>query len=83
MDFSVDENALYQALSEFGVSQTDASACFVSDFSALMEDYSIRGEFYRQLKPLLESDDSAQRSTALKALRLGLNALNGADITIE
>jgi len=81
--FTIDEKSMTQALIEFGVTQTDASACFLSDFGVLEEDYSIRGEFYRQLKPLLFSDNTEQRVTALKALNLGLNALNGADITID
>ena len=83
INFTIDSAAITRALSELGVVETDVGACFLSDFGALEEDYSIRGEFYRQLKPLLLSDDADQRNTALRALRFGLNALNGADITLE
>ncbi len=44
------------------------------DYQALENDPSIAGEFYRMLKPRLESD-----STAHLALRLGLAAIKGED----
>ncbi len=45
--------------------------------NGLEQDYTVRGEFYRHLKPLLESPDPNERERAALALKLGLSALEG------
>ena len=49
---------------------------------SLEEDFSLRGEFYRVLKPQLTSDDPEVRKNAVRALKYGLSALSGCDIEI-
>lgn len=46
-------------------------------FSELEKDISIRGAFYRELKPQLESDDPVLARRALRALYMGIAALDG------
>lgn len=43
---------------------------------ALLSDPGIRGQFYRTMLPLLESEDEAERKKAEAALRIGLHALD-------
>ncbi len=50
------------------------------DYETLKNDISIRGAFFRELLPLLESESEEQRRTAAEALRYGLAALDGNDI---
>lgn len=45
------------------------------DFALLAQDPTVRGAFYRQLLPQLESDDEETRLRASRALTLGLSAL--------
>jgi len=47
----------------------------------LVSDRGIRGELYRTLLPGLESEDAEERRTAALALRYGLAALAGEDIS--
>ncbi len=47
---------------------------------ALENDPSIRGAFFRELRPRLESGTPEERTLAAQALRVGLTALNGQDI---
>lgn len=42
-------------------------------------DLTVRGEFCRILRPMLESADPAEREKAILALKIGLSALNGND----
>ena len=46
----------------------------------LAADGTVKGQFYRELEPLLKSDDEKVRATAEKALRYGLAALSGENI---
>lgn len=50
------------------------------DTEALAEDITVRGQFYRELAPLLESDSDETRRVAEAALRYGLSALDGENI---
>ena len=50
------------------------------DYENLKNDISIRGAFFRELLPLLESENEEERRTAAQALRYGLAALDGNDI---
>jgi hypothetical protein len=81
--FELDEELLISNLSELGVTELLDNTYCLSDLSELKNDYSIRGEFYRQIEPMLSSDDPKTRKRALKALHLGLSALNGADLKID
>ncbi len=45
--------------------------------SGFEHDYTVRGELYRHLKPLLESPDPTERERASLALKLALSALEG------
>jgi len=46
----------------------------------LKNDISIRGAFFRELLPMLESENEEERRTAAAALRYGLAALDGNDV---
>ncbi|MHB1155113.1 MAG: metallophosphoesterase family protein [Eubacteriales bacterium] len=52
------------------------------DYSMLEKDKTIRGEFFRRLLPFLQGSDE-QRENAALALRYGLSALTGNDITSD
>ncbi|MCQ2432193.1 MAG: hypothetical protein MJ175_06270 [Clostridia bacterium] len=49
------------------------------DLAWLEHDPTLRGAFYRELKPYLESDSENDRETAYLALRLGLQAMGHKD----
>ncbi len=53
------------------------------DADKLKEDMTIKGELYRYLLPILEEGSSSERETALRALKIGLAALDGRDITTQ
>ena len=57
------------------------STLSLPDKSFLEKDTSIRGEFYRSLRSELYSEDASQRRVALRALRIGLAAIDGKDFT--
>ncbi len=50
---------------------------------SLAEDPTLRGAFYRSLSAMLESEDASEREIAAQALRYGLAALAGEDVTEE
>ena len=49
-------------------------------YEELKNDISIRGAFFRELLPLLESENEEERRTAADALKYGLAALDGNDV---
>ncbi len=51
------------------------------DDEYLMNDPTVKGEFYRLLRPQLEDSDPEIRRTALRALRYGMAAMAGENIT--
>ena len=51
------------------------------DVDALMNDPTIKGELVRTLSPALHSDDEEMRRTARRALKYGLSALMGNDVS--
>lgn len=53
------------------------------DADKLKEDMTIKGELYRYLLPILEEGTASERETALRALKIGLAALDGRDITTQ
>lgn len=50
---------------------------YLPDMQELMRENSLRGEFCRKIKPMLESEDLTERKTAALALKYGLAALSG------
>ncbi len=60
----------------------DLSLC-LPDRAVLERDTTLRGEFYRSLLPSLYSDDINVRKTAIKALSIGLCAIDGKDFTAK
>jgi len=48
---------------------------------SLAKDITLRGELYRTLLPKLESEDPAERRTAAAALRIGLFAIDGKNLS--
>ncbi len=58
----------------------DSTLC-LPDKSFLEKDTSLRGEFYRSLRPELYCEDASRRRLALRALRIGLAAIDGKDFT--
>ena len=50
------------------------------DTETLENDLTIRGAFFRELRPLLENGSAEERAAAARALRVGLAALSGEDI---
>ena len=67
------------ALGVFYLEIEDASVPLLN-YEELKNDISIRGAFFRELLPLLESENEEERRTAADALRYGLAALDGNDI---
>lgn len=51
------------------------------DMDYLKADPSVKGEFCRMLLPALESEDEETRTTAIMALRYGLAAITGEDLS--
>lgn len=68
--------------SAFGLFYLEIEDDFVPllDDETLKNDISIRGAFFRELLPLLESENEEERRTAADALRYGLAALDGNDV---
>jgi DNA repair exonuclease SbcCD nuclease subunit len=50
------------------------------DYEELKNDISIRGAFFRELLPMLQSENEEERRAATDALRYGLAALDGNDV---
>ena len=73
----------FEGLKREGISElriTDSTLC-LPDKAQLEKDTSLRGEFYRSLRQELYSEDVSRRRTALRALRIGLAAIDGRDFT--
>lgn len=51
------------------------------DLEALKKDPTVKGELVRILTPMLESDNEEERYPALRALKYGLSALAGNDVS--
>ncbi len=50
------------------------------DGELLMKDATLRGELYRVLRPKLMSDSEEERAVAVKALKIGLAAIDGRSV---
>ncbi len=68
-----------QALGLFYLEIENATVPLLND-DELRHDISIRGALFRELLPMLESENEEERSLAADALRLGLAALDGGDV---
>ncbi|MBQ9748221.1 MAG: DNA repair exonuclease [Clostridia bacterium] len=68
-----------QMLGLFYLEIEDASSPLLS-YDELKNDISIRGALFRELLPMLESENEEERQIAADALRLGLAALDGEDV---
>ena len=52
------------------------------DLDYLEKDITVRGEFYKSLKPMLTSDDESERECAKLALKAGLAALDRRELSL-
>ncbi|MBQ9113126.1 MAG: DNA repair exonuclease [Clostridia bacterium] len=58
-----------------------SSVLALPDGAYLEKDVTLKGELYRTLRPKLLSDDLSERRIALRALRIGLAAIEGKSFT--
>ena len=76
--YTVNESAIQKALSKCGLAllqiKNVVSATF--DLAELEKDITVRGEIYRTLLPLLNSDDENERKKGALALKFALAALD-------
>ena len=79
-DFSVPKQADGSMLGLYALELFDNTSP-VYDTDYLEKDLRIRGEFYRTISPHLTSGTAEERATAARALRIGMAALEGNDIT--
>lgn len=82
INYELEADSICRKLSSLGISEVLSEAFCSYEQLSLDDDYSLRGEFYRILKPLLLSDNADERKKAAKALKYGLGALSGRDIDI-
>lgn len=77
-DYSINENMILELLSskELALLQIRNETVVGFDFAELENDITIRGEVYRTLLPLLNSDDEKERQKGHLALKLALSALD-------
>ncbi len=80
VDYEIDTAALLSELSELSVKEIENKTVSGFDYLGLSDDFSLRGEFYRTLKPMLSSENEEERKLAEAALRLGLNALSRTEL---
>ncbi len=78
IDVATLEKKLGEPLSSLEI--IDSTLC-LPDGDRLDKDVTLKGELYRTLRPLLYSDDPCERAKALKALKIGLAAIEGKDFT--
>lgn len=81
VDFEIEVEHLLSRLKEYGVLSIENKTGLSISSLGLEEDFSIKGEFYRSLKPYLLSENEQERQRAEKALKIGLAALDRRDIS--
>lgn len=74
-DYAVDKKAILSELRDFHIKEIEVKTASALNLTELINDYSLSGEFYRTLLPMLSSEDAEERRIAAEALRLGLDAL--------
>lgn len=80
VDYEIDTKALLSDMREFSVKEIENKTVSTFDYLGLNDDFSLRGEFYRTLKPMLSSENNEERRLAEAALKLGLNALSRTEL---
>ncbi len=78
--FSADEDRIRAVISKPSYLEIKDSTLALLNASKLDEDKSLAGEFYRALKPRLESEDEEEKRCASLALKYGLRAIYGLEI---
>ncbi len=78
----IDTEQLTQKFSPLGVRSIKDETVASFSYLELEYDFSLRGEYYRKLKPMLLSSDREERKKASLALKYGLCALNSGEIEI-
>lgn len=78
--YEADTAKLLSALPSFGIKEIQNKTVGEQSYLGLSDDFSIRGELYRTLSPLLNSEDDGQREIAKAALVLGLRALSRTEL---
>ncbi len=71
---------LTELLSDYGVVEVVDDTVCLYNYLGLENDYSVRGQFYRQMLPHLMSEDKQERKIAKNALKYGLYALAGKEL---
>ena len=79
VDASVQNNAVKTVIIDAGHGGADGGTSSVD--GVLEKDMTMRGELYRELLPLLTGGSAEERATASAALKMGLAALEGRNIT--
>ncbi len=80
-DFPIPREADPARLGVYAVELQDKTSP-TYDAAALEKDMTVRGELYRSLLPKLTSGSPEERATAARALRMGLAALSGEDVSL-
>ncbi len=75
------EAFLKEKFKSFFIFQTEDKTLPLADSEKLERDPTLKGEFFRILKPMLNSTDEKERECAIAALRYGLCAIAGENIS--
>lgn len=84
-DYVIREERIAASLASSGLALLQVRDRTVANFdlARLSEDQTVRGELYRTLMPLLDSDDPEERERASLALRFALAALDKREFGVE
>ena len=84
-DYSINENAIRDMLASLRLALLQMRNESVSNFdlSDLENDITVRGEVYRALLPLLNSDDANERQKGSLALKFALAALDKREFGVD
>ena len=84
-DYSINENAIRDMLASLRLALLQMRNESVSNFdlSDLENDITVRGEVYRSLLPLLNSDDANERQKGSLALKFALAALDKREFGVD
>ena len=80
-ELAIDTEALAQTKTPLRSLKVKNNTLPVLSGEELQKDITLRGELYRALLPKLESSDPAERRTAAAALRIGLFAIDGKNLS--
>lgn len=80
--FCMEENGLAAILPKPRYLELQNLTLPLLDYEKLEKDAGLRGEFYRQIAPLLTGGDAEKRRMAALALKYGLAALSGAELNL-